>query len=564
MAHDGQDLAFHLDNSWMIVDLLTKTRRAADELSTLFETARQQMKAQIVVDGKTSGKLLEENQDAVHGLAWLATYATAMQQMQNWAEKLHSDGEFGEIEQLLHQIGTSEYHAQVLGGIPMSQGEIVRLSDIGISKAAIDKYQSAEVVELSNKGNSQDARMRLVRLMQDHSAEIITGKSGLDDELEMIREQFRKFSIDKVLPNAHEWHLNDELIPIEIIEELAELGVFGLTIPEEYGGFGLSKASMAVVSEELSRGYIGVGSLGTRSEIAAELIECGGTEEQKQQWLPKIAMAEILPTAVFTEPNTGSDLGSLRTRATKDENGHYIVTGNKTWITHASRTHVMTLLARTDPDSKDHRGLSMFLAEKTPGDDENPFPTDGMSGGEIEVLGYRGMKEYEIAFDNFHVNKSNLLGGEEGKGFRQLMKTFESARIQTAARAVGVAQQAIDLSFQYALDRKQFGKALIEFPRVASKLAMMAVEATIARQLTYYSAFEKDNDRRCDLEAGMAKLLGARVAWAAADNGLQIHGGNGFALEYQISRVLCDARILNIFEGAAEIQAQVIARRLME
>ena len=564
MAHDGQDLAFHLDNSWMIVDLLTKTRRAADELSTLFETARQQMKAQIVVDGKTSGKLLEENQDAVHGLAWLATYATAMQQMQNWAEKLHSDGEFGEIEQLLHQIGTSEYHAQVLGGIPMSQGEIVRLSDIGISEAAIDKYQSAEVVELSNKGNSQDARMRLVRLMQDHSAEIITGKSGLDDELEMIREQFRKFSIDKVLPNAHEWHLNDELIPIEIIEELAELGVFGLTIPEEYGGFGLSKASMAVVSEELSRGYIGVGSLGTRSEIAAELIECGGTEEQKQQWLPKIAMAEILPTAVFTEPNTGSDLGSLRTRATKDENGDYSVTGNKTWITHASRTHVMTLLARTDPDSNDHRGLSMFLAEKTPGDDENPFPTDGMSGGEIEVLGYRGMKEYEIAFDNFHVNKSNLLGGEEGKGFRQLMKTFESARIQTAARAVGVAQQAIDLSFQYALDRKQFGKALIEFPRVASKLAMMAVETTIARQLTYYSAFEKDNDRRCDLEAGMAKLLGARVAWAAADNGLQIHGGNGFALEYQISRVLCDARILNIFEGAAEIQAQVIARRLME
>ena len=564
MAHDGQDLAFHLDNSWMIVDLLTKTRRAADELSTLFETARQQMKAQIVVDGKTSGKLLEENQDAVHGLAWLATYATAMQQMQNWAEKLHSDGEFGEIEQLLHQIGTSEYHAQVRGGIPMSQGEIVRLNDIGISEAAIDKYQSAEVVELSNKGNSQDARMRLVRLMQDHSAEIITGKSGLDDELEMIREQFRKFSIDKVLPNAHEWHLNDELIPIEIIEELAELGVFGLTIPEEYGGFGLSKASMAVVSEELSRGYIGVGSLGTRSEIAAELIECGGTEEQKQQWLPKIAMAEILPTAVFTEPNTGSDLGSLRTRATKDENGDYIVTGNKTWITHASRTHVMTLLARTDPDSKDHRGLSMFLAEKTPGDDENPFPTDGMSGGEIEVLGYRGMKEYEIAFDNFHVNKSNLLGGEEGKGFRQLMKTFESARIQTAARAVGVAQQAIDLSFQYALDRKQFGKALIEFPRVASKLAMMAVETTIARQLTYYSAFEKDNDRRCDLEAGMAKLLGARVAWAAADNGLQIHGGNGFALEYQISRVLCDARILNIFEGAAEIQAQVIARRLME
>ena len=564
MAHDGQDLAFQLENSTTIVDLLDKTREASAALKVLFETAREQMKSEVVVDGKTSGKLLEDNQDAAHGLAWLATYSTAMQQMQSWAEKLEADGEFGEIEQLLHQIGSGEYHAQVLGGIPMSQGEIIRLVDIGLLDSDIEKYRTKNILELSSRGNNQKARMRLVQLMQDHSADIITGKSGLDDELEMIREQFRKFSIDKVLPHAHEWHLNDDLIPMEIIEQLAELGVFGLTIPEEYGGFGLSKASMAVVSEELSRGYIGVGSLGTRSEIAAELIECGGTEEQKQKWLPKIAMAEILPTAVFTEPNTGSDLGSLRTRAVKNETGDYTVTGNKTWITHASRTHVMTLLARTDPESTDHRGLSMFLAEKIPGDDENPFPTEGMSGGEIEVLGYRGMKEYEIAFDNFQVKRDNLLGGEEGKGFRQLMKTFESARIQTAARAVGVAQQAIDLSFQYAIDRKQFGKALIKFPRVASKLAMMAVETTIARQLTYYSAFEKDNDRRCDLEAGMAKLLGARVAWAAADNGLQIHGGNGFALEYQISRVLCDARILNIFEGAAEIQAQVITRRLME
>ena len=319
---------------------------------------------------------------------------------------------------------------------------------------------------------------------------------------------------------------------------------------------------MVVVSEELSRGYIGVGSLGTRSEIAAELILCGGTDDQKAQWLPKIASGEILPTAVFTEPNTGSDLGSLRTRAIK-EGDDYRVTGNKTWITHAARTHVMTLLARTDPDTTDHRGLSMFLAEKTPGTDEAPFPTEGMTGGEIEVLGYRGMKEYELGFDNFHVKGENLLGGEEGKGFKQLMETFESARIQTAARAIGVAQSALDIAMQYAQDRKQFGKSLINFPRVSGKLAMMAVEIMVARQLTYFSAHQKDEDKRCDLEAGMAKLLGARVAWAAADNGLQIHGGNGFALEYKISRILCDARILNIFEGAAEIQAQVIARRLL-
>ncbi|MEC8292380.1 MAG: acyl-CoA dehydrogenase family protein, partial [Pseudomonadota bacterium] len=379
----------------------------------------------------------------------------------------------------------------------------------------------------------------------------------------MIRDQFRRYADERVVPNAHEWHLKDELIPMEVIEELAEMGVFGLTIPEEYGGLGLSKASMVVVSEELSRGYIGVGSLGTRSEIAAELILAGGTDAQKEQWLPKLSSGETLPTAVFTEPNTGSDLGSLRTRAVKGDDGDYTVTGNKTWITHAARTHVMTLLARTDPDSKDHRGLSMFLAEKTPGDDANPFPTEGMTGGEIEVLGYRGMKEYELGFDGFKVKGENLLGGVEGQGFKQLMKTFEAARIQTAARAIGVAQNALEVGMQYANDRKQFGKSLIHFPRVSGKLAMMAVEIMVARQLTYFSAWEKDHDQRCDLEAGMAKLLGARVAWAAADNALQIHGGNGFALEYQISRILCDARILNIFEGAAEIQAQVIARRLL-
>ncbi|HHB81770.1 MAG TPA: acyl-CoA dehydrogenase, partial [Aliiroseovarius sp.] len=319
---------------------------------------------------------------------------------------------------------------------------------------------------------------------------------------------------------------------------------------------------MVVVSEELSRGYIGVGSLGTRSEIAAELILGGGTDAQKAQWLPKIASGEILPTAVFTEPNTGSDLGALRTRATQDGDD-WRVTGNKTWIPHAARTHVMTLLARTDPDTTDYRGLSMFLAEKTPGDDATPFPTEGMTGTEIGVLGYRGMKEYELSFDGFKVAGENLLGGVTGQGFKQLMQTFEAARIQTAARAIGVAQNALVVGMQYAPERKQFGKALIAFPRVSDKLAMMAVEIMVARQLTYFAAWEKDHDRRCDLEAGMAKLLGARVAWAAADNALQIHGGNGFALEYQISRILCDARILNIFEGAAEIQAQVIARRLL-
>ncbi|MDQ2091194.1 acyl-CoA/acyl-ACP dehydrogenase [Marimonas arenosa] len=547
----------------VLPDLLTLTAAAVPAAEAVFDAALARLRDTVTEDGRVSARLIEANQTAAHGVAWLATYVESLRQMQNWASRVAEQGKFGEVEQLIHQIAFGEYLHHIAGGIPMSQGEILHLQELGLGWDALSGFQCQEVQTLMARGNTQAARIRLVELMQERAAEITVGVTGLDDELEMIREQFRRYAVEKVEPFAHDWHLKDELIPMEVIEELAEMGVFGLTIPEEYGGFGLTKAAMVVVSEELSRGYIGVGSLGTRSEIAAELIEGGGTDEQKAHWLPKIASAEILPTAVFTEPNTGSDLGSLRTRAIKDDNGDYRVTGNKTWITHAARTHVMTLLARTDPDTTDHRGLSMFLAEKTPGTDDNPFPTDGMSGGEIEVLGYRGMKEYELGFDNFHVKGENLLGGVEGQGFKQLMKTFEAARIQTAARAIGVAQSALDQGLQYAQDRKQFGKSLIEFPRVASKLAMMAVEIMVARQLTYFSAWEKDHDRRCDLEAGMAKLLGARVAWAAADNALQIHGGNGFALEYRISRILCDARILNIFEGAAEIQAQVIARRLL-
>ena len=556
MPHDGQPLP--LSDSPVIPGLLALTARALPSAHALLARARAALAALITQNGKPSAPLLDQHQHAAHGLAWIATYITALEQMQLWADRLDAAGRVTETESLILQIAFAEYLAQLQGGIPMSQGEMARPHDLGLTA---DLNAAAQTLILT--GNSPQARNRLIALMQDAYGQTTFGATGLDDELEMIREQFRRFSDSRVAPHAHGWHLRDELIPMEIISELAELGVFGLTIPEEHGGLGLSKASMVVVSEELSRGYIGVGSLATRSEIAAELILCGGTPAQKAHWLPKLASGQILPTAVFTEPNTGSDLGALRTRATR-EGDHYIVTGNKTWITHAARTHVMTLMARTDPASTDYRGLSMFLAEKIPGTDAAPFPTTGMTGGEIEVLGYRGMKEYELAFDGFKVKTENLLGGTEGQGFKQLMQTFESARIQTAARAVGVAQNALDVALKYAQDRTQFGKPLIAFPRVSDKLAMMAVEIMIARQLTYHSAREKDAGRRCDLEAGMAKLLGARVAWAAADNGLQIHGGNGFALEYPISRILCDARILNIFEGAAEIQAQVIARRLLD
>ena len=537
-------------------NLLDHLAHATDAVDVVLARAKARVTAAIMPVGRIEAGLLDAQQHMAHGLAWLATYATAIRQLAGFAARLDAAGQLGETEQLTIQIAVGEYLNHIAGGIPMNQGEFVRLADLGVTR---DEAARLQDLVLLAQGNTPAARARLVALIADGNF----GSSGLDDTLLEMRETMRRFVDTKVAPHAHHWHLKNDYVPLQIVQELADLGVFALTLPEEHGGLGLSKESLCVVSEELSRGWIAVGSLGTRAEIACELILCGGTDEQKAKWLPKIASGEVLPTAVFTEPNTGSDLGSLRTRAVK-EGDIYKITGNKTWITHPVRADVMTLLARTNPDETGYRGLSMFLAEKPRGVDANPFPAIGMSGSEIEVLGYRGMKEYEIRFEDFEVKAENLLGGVEGQGFKQLMQTFEAARIQTAARAVGVAQNALDLGLKYASDRAQFGKAIINFPRISDKLALMAADIMAARQLTLYAAREKDAGRRCDLEAGMAKLLGARVAWTAADNALQIHGGNGFALEYPISRVLCDARILNIFEGAAEIQAQVIARRLLE
>jgi len=546
-------------------NLTTLCRDGLSAADTYYLAAKQAVAGKVMPDGK-EGRIdavaLERDQYAAHGLAWTATYVEALRQLLHWADELTEDGAFGELEQLILQMVYGEYLAQLAFGIPMWQGEIVRPSAMGVPHAAFKAYRR-QVHKLTSRGNTTEARLRLSELIAEGADSNHFGALGLDETLNMVRDQFRRFADEEVAPYAHDWHLKDELIPMSVIEQMSEMGVFGLTIPEEYGGLAMGKTAMCVVSEELSRGYIGVGSLGTRSEIAAELIRLFGTDGQKENLLARIASGEILPTAVFTEPNTGSDLGSLRTRAVRDGDT-YKVTGAKTWITHAARTDMMTLLARTGDADSGYRGLSMFLAEKPRGTEEAPFPAEGMSGSEIEVLGYRGMKEYELSFDGFEIPAENVLGEDEGHGFKQLMATFESARIQTAARALGVAQNAFEIGLGYARDRIQFGKPIYAFPRVHGKLAWAAAEIMAARQLTYFSAREKDADRRCDLEAGMAKLLAARVAWGTADNALQIHGGNGFALEYQISRVLCDARILNIFEGAGEIQAQVIARRLLE
>ncbi len=532
---------------------------AAGAAGTLLSGARAAVLKRVSEGGKVSTGALEREQHSAHGLAWLATYVQALTQMAAYAARMEEEGRFGELEALIAQIALSEYLGQIAGGIPMSQGEIIRPSALGLSGDDIASFVAAPAVSTLLGGNTAPARARLAELIAQAQAAATFGDTGLDETYDAMREEMRRFSDAQVVPHAHEWHLANDYVPMDVIAKMSALGVFGLTIPEEHGGLGLGKESMCVVSEELSRGYIGVGSLGTRSEIAAELIGLSGTDAQKEKWLRGLASGEIIPTAVFTEPNVGSDLASMKTRAVRDGD-IYRITGQKTWITHAARADLMTLMARTDPDETGYKGLSMFLIEKPRGEDGDPFPVANIAGSEIEVLGYRGMKEYDVSFDGLEVPADALLGGEEGQGFKQLMKTFEGARIQTAARAIGVAQNALDLALRYAQERQQFGKALIAFPRVSDKIVMMAVEVMIARQLTYFAAREKDAGHRCDLEAGMAKLLAARVAWAAADNAVH----NGFALEYPVSRVLCDARILSIFEGAAEIQANVIARRVLE
>ncbi|MEC7819340.1 MAG: acyl-CoA dehydrogenase family protein [Pseudomonadota bacterium] len=502
----------------------------------------------------------DEDQRLLHGFAWYATTAAALSATAQWALGALERGSFAAIDALVLRIGFGEYLGQIAHGVAMSQSEIVRPAEFALVAEARVFADDPAVARFLSSPDTAALRRELAERL---AAGERPCESFGDETLDLIRDQFRAFTATRIAPHAHRWHLEDALIPLELVDEMAALGVFGVCIAEDYGGLGLGKLAMALVSEELSRGWICAGSLGTRSEIAGELIGANGTEAQKAKFLPRLADGSILPTAVFTEPDAGSDLASLRTRARRDAKGGWRIDGAKTWITHAARADLMTVLVRTDPDTPGYGGLSMLLAEKTRGTEADPFPDEGLAGEEIEVLGYRGMREYSLGFEGFAVAEDGLLGGEEGKGFKQLMQTFEGARIQTAARAIGVAWNAFDLALSYATQRSQFGKTLLEFPRVSDKLALMVCEIVMARELTYSAAREKDRGERCDIDAGMAKLIAARTAWGAADNALQVHGGNGYALEYEISRVLCDARILNIFEGAGEIQAQVVGRGLL-
>jgi (2S)-methylsuccinyl-CoA dehydrogenase len=402
------------------------------------------------------------------------------------------------------------------------------------------------------------------------------GPLHLESDFEMVRDTFRRFGEDKVRPVAEHVHRHNADIPEEIISGLADLGTFGLSVPTEYGGFSEGGESeymaMVVATEELARAALGVaGSLITRPEILTRALVQGGTEAQKQEWLPKIASGEIMSAVAVTEPDFGSDTANVKVTATPTSDGSgYAINGVKTWCTFAARADVLMLLARTDPDrSKAHRGVSLFVVPKPRGEGHGFEFTQEGSGGRIEgraidTIGYRGMHSYEVAFDNWIVGNEHLIGGEDGlgRGFYLTVQGFENGRVQTAARAVGVMQASYEAALEYAENRVVFGKPLIDYELTQVKLGRMAVVIQAARQFMYQVA-RKMASREGAMEAAMLKAYVCRAAEWIAREAMQIHGGMGYAEEFPVSRYFVDARVLSIFEGADEILAlSVIARWL--
>jgi len=401
------------------------------------------------------------------------------------------------------------------------------------------------------------------------------GPRHLDEDLEMVQDTFRRFAENEIRPAAEEVHRENSDIPEPIIGGLAELGAFGLSVPESYGGFATGGEgeylAMVIATEELSRGSLGVGgSLITRPEILTRALVKGGTEEQKKEWLPRMASGEVMVAVAATEPDYGSDVAGFKTTATPDGDG-WRITGVKTWCTFAARAELLMLLARTDPDrSKAHKGLSLFVVPKERGAGEGFELTQDeggrMEGRAIDTIGYRGMHSYEVALDNWYVPGDCLIGGQEGLGggFYLQMEGFENGRLQTAARALGLMQAAYEAAYDYALNRSVFGRQLIDYQLTRAKLARMAVLIQANRQFAYQVARLMAKGEG-SMEASMIKAYACRAAEWVSREAMQIHGGMGYAEEFPVSRYFVDARVLSIFEGADEVLAlKVIARRLLE
>jgi len=534
-------------------DQLAAAARAVELAGTAVDRAARHLASVSTVDGKLSVAKLDEHQVVAYDLAHAAAAVEASRVMCAYAGH-------GEIESMLARAYIADAYA-----------------DLATRIAGRDAAWGVDPADLAPAHDFVTAHRdpAFLEALADQCAKHGSGPSHLSDDFELVAETFRRFAEDKIRPAAEHVHRANADVPEDIITGLAEIGGFGLSVPEEYDGFATGGESdyigMVVATEELSRGSLGIGgSLVTRPEILTRALVAGGTEEQKRAWLPRIASGEVMVGIMVTEPDYGSDVAGVKVTATPTDGG-WSVNGVKTWATFAGRANVLMLLARTDPDrTKGHRGLSVLIVEKPQAEGHAFAFEDGrggkMEGRAIDTIGYRGMHSYEVAFDNWFVPSENLIGGEAGlgRGFYLQMAGFENGRLQTAARAVGLMQAAFEAGLAYAQERKVFGKPVFDYQLSKAKLARMAALIQAGRQFSYDVA-RKMAAGEGTLEASMVKAYVCRAAEWVTRDAMQLHGGMGYAEEFPVSRFFVDARVLSIFEGADEtLCLRVIARRLAE
>lgn len=542
------------------------------EQTALIVDALQQVRDAALDHGRmltSNGKGIDEHQVHAERLAYLATEVEAACASLEYARAAGASGG----DDTGHHAGLALGFAAEVAQRAAAQAD-THLEDFGFAASMLDETLGQPDVKAAIRNGAHERRFR--DLGRSILAAGGVNNAWLESEIAaMTRDSVRQFAQSEVAPIAERVHRNDELIPEEIISHMAELGYFGMSVPEEYGGGGMGNLAMIVTTEELSAASLGVaGSLITRPEILTKALLSGGTAEQKRTWLPRIAAGQLMVAISVTEPDTGSDVASVQCRAeasTVDGRRGYVLNGAKAWCTFAGRADVIALLARTDPDPKSGaRGLSLFIVEKDafPGHTfEMQQPTGGRLHGEaIPTLGYRGMHSYVLTLDDYFVPADNLVGGEAGlnRGFYLQMAGFAAGRLQTGGRATGLAQAALEASAAYANERKQFKRPLGEFQLTQYKLGRMAAEVAAARQLTYAAAPAMDKDEGATLTAAMAKLLACDVAVSTTQEGQLIHGGWGYGEEYPISRYVVDALVLPIFEGVKPVlELKVIARTLL-
>jgi (2S)-methylsuccinyl-CoA dehydrogenase len=542
---------------------LTAVRRLVDSTETLVTTALE------VARRKTdAGKGIDEAQPQCERLAYAATELAAAKNLLAYAQAAAEHGQRDAVAEAMAALFAAEVAQRLSGQIDAHAGEF------GLSDEVLNETLGSASTKATGRAALSDARVQAIgrHVIQQRGV----NHSWIGEEMAMMsRDAVRQFAETEVMPIADRLHRHDELIPEDLIRKMAELGYFGMSVPEEFGGGGMGNLVMIITTEELSRASLaGAGSLITRPEILTKALLKGGTEAQKKKWLPRIASGELMVAISVTEPDIGSDVASVKCRADAGEVGArkgYLINGAKAWCTFAGRADVLALLARTDPDmKKGARGLSLFIVEKDPFTGHNfemRQPTGGILVGRADATpGYRGMHSYTLNFDNYFVAAENLVGeaGGLGRGFYLQMSGFAAGRLQTGGRATGLAQAAIERTAEYANDRKQFGEPIGDFQLTQYKIGRMATHIMAARQLTYAAARAMDADESIALEPAMAKLFASDVAVWVTQEGQLLHGGWGYAEEFAISRCVVDALVLPIFEGVKPIlELKVIARNLL-